>query len=334
MVSAIPQERLAEILHDAQARAGVSTAAAAVHSGGRTVVAGAHEQPFRIASITKSFTATAISLAGLLDDRRRALLSHTAGYRPELAEPLPPECAGLWSYSNAGYWEAASGFDGEYSDAVRELVLDPLGLRHTGFETPADAVLGTLPGAVVADPSYPVERRPSGGLWSTVGDLVEYGLAHCRDWTHLHEPVGEALGARYALGWWARDGVLDHEGSVAGFQSLLLLVPEATVVLAVLTNSWKGSVLIEHVVEALRLVPPTQGELERGSIDGTYALDRIEAVVTRTSVTEIETDPLTGAPIERRYPLRLDAPLMSWRSDFPRPGVARIGWVALPRSGP
>src|SRR5437763_8774241 len=256
MGRAIPQPGLAETLLAAQARTGVAVAAVALHLDSRTTFAGAHERPFRIASITKSFTATAVSLAGLLDDRRRTLLSHTAGYRPERVEPLPPECAGLWSYSNAGYWEAASGFDGEYSDAVRELVLEPLGLRHTGFETPDNAMPGTLPGDEVADPSYPVERRPSGGLWSTVGDLVEYGLTHCRDWRDLHEPVGEALGARYALGWWVRDGALDHAGAVGGYQSLLLLVPEEEIVLAVLTNSWKGSLLIHHLVVALGLTPP------------------------------------------------------------------------------
>jgi CubicO group peptidase (beta-lactamase class C family) len=332
MGSAIPHERLAEIVRGAQARTGVPAAAAALHVDGRTTFAGAHERPFRIASITKSFTATAVSLAGLLDDRRRALLSHTAGYRPERAEPLPPECAGLWSYSNAGYWEAANGFD-DYSDALRELVLEPLGLQHTGFETPADAVLGTLPGDVVADPSYPVERRASGGLWSTVGDLVEYGLAHCRQWGHLHRPVADALGARYALGWWVRDGVLDHEGSVGGYQSLLLLVPERAVVLAVLTNSWRGSALIRHVVEDLVLVPPATSVPAVESVDGAYALDGFEAVLDRGSITESETDPLTGERLVRRYALRPDATLMSWRSDFPRSGVARIGWVALPRVG-
>src|SRR5215475_80935 len=103
MASAIPQE-LAEVVRTAQARTGVSSAAVGLHVEGRTTFAGAHERPFRIASVTKSFTATAILLAGLLDDRRRALLSHTAGYRPERPAPLPPECAGLWSYSNAGYW--------------------------------------------------------------------------------------------------------------------------------------------------------------------------------------------------------------------------------------
>jgi CubicO group peptidase (beta-lactamase class C family) len=334
MASAIPQERLAEIVREAQARTGVSAAAAALHVDGRTRLAGAHERPFRIASITKSFTATAVSLAGLLDDRRRALLSHTAGYRLERPEPVPPECEGLWSYSNAGYWEAAAGFDGDYSDAVRELVVEPLGLRRTGFETPGDAVLGTLPGDVVADPSYPVERRPSGGLWSTVGDLVEYGLAHCRGWTELHQPVGDALGAHYALGWWVRDRVLDHEGSVGGFQSLLLLVPEESLVLAVLTNSWRGSVLIHHVVEDLELGPVARPAADPGSVDGTYALGGMRAAVADGRITETEVEPLAGATLERRYPVSLDAPLMSWRSDFPRPNVARIGWVALPRAAP
>jgi CubicO group peptidase (beta-lactamase class C family) len=333
MESAIPQERLAEIVRDAQARTGVSVAAAALHADGRTAFAGAHERPFRIASITKSFTATALSLGGLLDDRRRALLSHTAGYRIERPEPMPSECAGLWSYSNAGYIEAAAGFDGAYVEAVRELVLEPLRLRRTGFEPPADAVLGTLPGDVTADPSYAAERRPVGGLWSTVGDLVTYGLAHCGQWPHLHEPVAEALGARYALGWWVREGVLDHEGSAGGFQSLLLLIPERTLVLAVLTNSWKGSALIHRVVKEAGLAPLlTSSAPEAEPVDGTYVLDDLEAVVSRGSVTEAEPDPVTGARVERSYPFRPGAPLMTWRSDFPRPGVARIGWVALPRA--
>jgi len=330
MASAIPHERLAEIVRGAQARTGVSCAAAALHADGLTTLAGAHERPFRIASITKSFTATAVLLAGLLDDRRRALLSHTAGYRPEQAEPLPPECSGLWSYSNAGYWEAAAGFKGEYSDVVRELVLEPLGLRQTGFETPADAVLGTLPGDLVADPSYPVERRPSGGLWSTVGDLVEYGLAHSDRWPELHEPVAEALGARYALGWWVRGRVLDHEGSVGGYQTLLMLVPEQRLVLAVLTNSWQGSGLIRRVVEEVGVMPVSRatGRFE----EGRYELDGVSATVRGHWVNERETDPVTGATVERRYRPSLRATLMSHRIDFPRTGVARIGWTALPRA--
>jgi CubicO group peptidase (beta-lactamase class C family) len=313
----------------AQERTGIPDVAAALHVDGSTELAGSAERPFRIASITKSFTATALWEAGLFDDRARTLLSHTAGYRPESAEQLPPECAGLWSYSNAGYWEAGSVF-ADYAQALRAYVLEPLGLSSTGFETPPDAVLGTLPDDAVGDPSYPEARRPGGGLWSTVGDLVTYGLAHCRAWDELHEPVADALGAQYACGWWVRDGVLDHEGSVGGYQSLLLIVPERELVLAVLTNSWKGSSLIHHVVDDLGIV---QSDCRRNliAVDGSYALDDLEATVRRNKIVERETDPLTGTVVERRYPFDADATLMSWRSDFPRDGVARIGWTALPR---
>jgi CubicO group peptidase (beta-lactamase class C family) len=304
--------------------------AAAVHVDGRTELAGAADRPFRIASVTKSFTATALWEAGLFDERARTLLSHTAGYRPETPSPLPAECAGLWSYSNAGYWEAASVFE-DYSEAVRSYVLEPLGLSSTGFETPPDAVLGTLPDDVVADPSYPTSRRPSGGLWSTVGDLVTYGLAHCSRWPELHEPVADALGAQYACGWWVRDGVLDHEGSVGGYQSLLLIVPARDLVLAVLTSSWRGSTLIRRVVDDLGVVVQKGCLRNLIAVDGTYALDTIEATVDEGRITERETDPLSGATIERRYPFSADASLMSWRSDFPRDDVARIGWTVLPR---
>jgi CubicO group peptidase (beta-lactamase class C family) len=295
---------------------------------GSVARAGAAETPFRIASITKSFTATALLEAGLLDARARTLLSHTAGYRPESTEQLPEPCAGLWSYSNAGYREAGAAFD-DYSAAVRELVLEPLGLSSTGFETPDGAAWGHQPDGV-ADPSYPLERRPGGGLWSTVGDLVTYGLAHCERWPELKEPVAEALGARYALGFWVRDGVVDHEGSVAGYQSLLLLVPAERLVLAVLTNSWQGSALIRRVVDDLGVIPARDNS-SQAPVEGTYRLDTFEATVSDGRIREREADPVTGDVVERRYPYSADASLMSWRSDFPRDGVARIGWTAVPR---
>jgi len=316
----------------AQERTGIGEVAAALHVDGKTVLAGAAERPFRIASITKSFTATLLWETGRFDERARTLLSHTAGYRPESAKPLAPECAGLWSYSNAGYWEAGSAFP-DYAAALREAVLEPLGLTSTSFEPTRDAVLGTLPDGSTADPAYPEHRRPGGGLWSTVGDLVTYGLAHCRGYAELHEPVAEALGARYACGWWARDGgILDHEGSIGGFQSLLLLVPERELVLALLTNSWRGSALIRHVVDDLGLLRLAPASMQ-APVVGRYALDDFEAVVADGRITERETDPVTGTRIERGYPFSTDATLMSWRADFPRDGVARIGWTAMPRVG-
>jgi len=101
-------------------------------------------------------------------------------------------------------------------------------------------------------------------------------------------------------------------------------------VLAVLTNSWKGSTLVRHVVEDAGLVPASE-QAPVAPVAGTYALDSLEAVVSADRIVERETDPVTGAALERRYPFSPDATLMSWRSDFPRAGVARIGWTAVPR---
>jgi CubicO group peptidase (beta-lactamase class C family) len=323
----------AEIVAEALAKTRVPDVAAALHAGGETVFAGSVERQFRIASITKSFTATLLSQTGQLDERARALLSHTAGYRPESTESLPPECGGLWSYSNAGYWAAAARYP-DYEAALHEHVLEPLGLSATGLEPRAPFALGHVQEGEnghrqVAGTAYPEWRRAGGGLWSTVGDLITYGLAHCRGFEGLHQPQAEALGASYALGWWVRDGVLDHEGSAGGYQALLMLVPDDEFVLAVLTNSWRGSGLIRRVVEALEIVPPPGNGAP--AQPGRYALDDREGTVAYGRVVERERDPVTGSWIERRFPVSSDAVLMSWRTDFPREGVARIGWVALPR---
>jgi CubicO group peptidase (beta-lactamase class C family) len=362
---------LEDAVRDARAATGVPGVAAGLLRGGESEFAAdgvlelgrtepVHaETPFRIASITKPFTATLCAASVGIDERLEALLSHTAGLRPESAEPLPLAAAGLWSYSNAGYWEAARLCGSPFAGAMSEHVLAPLDLAATGFDEPARPARGHIQDgdtghrAVAAD-SYPEARWPSGGLWSTVGDLLRFGAHHLDSGgaaPTLHEPRAAALGAQYALGWWVRelaDGrtTLDHEGSIAGYQSLLLLVPQESLALAVLTNSWRGSGLIRRVVESLRLLPRPQASANGAAdVEGTYELDGAEASVERTgdgiAVTEAETDPVTGSRRTLRYPARTigsgvygfaHGTLMSHRLDFPRPEIARIGWVAMPRA--
>jgi len=380
MASAIPQEKLAEIVREARARTGVPAVAAGLLVGGKVELAADGpveiETPFRIASITKWFTA---SLAALLLDLDAPsadggtsvgrLLSHTADLRPNSRELLPEPCRGLWSYSNAGYvlagreCEAAGGTS--FSAAVQEHLLEPLGLEHTSFEEPADSAVGHVQDGETGhrpapDVVYPESRRAAGGLWSTVGDLLRFAAHHIGgagplSAAHLravHAPRAQALGGRYCLGCWSRqlDGdrlAFDHEGSVGGYQSLLLLVPEGETALAVLTNSWRGSGLIRRVVLELGLMPAPAAAAEEERIEpGRYELDDAVAVLTerdgRWRVAESETDPLTGLRIARPE-YAVDALgggvygfagglLMGHRVDFPRTGVARVGWTALPTS--
>jgi len=380
MGSAIPQHELAEIVREARGRTGVPAVAAGLLVGERVELAADGpvdiETPFRIASITKWFTA---SLAALLLDldaaleggpSARRLLSHTADLQPSSRALLPAACRGLWSYSNAGYVLAgeacAAAASSSFSEAVQERLLEPLGLEQTGFEEPQNAAPGHVQeGATGQRPApevvYPEPRRAAGGLWSTVSELLRFaahqlgrpGPLSASQLASVQEPQAEALGARYCLGCWSRKlagghAAFDHEGSVGGYQSLLLIVPEEETALVVLTNSWRGSGLIRRVARDLGLVP---GPVETSGADhvasGRYALDDPVALVSehngRWRVAESETDPLTGVRIERpEYavdPLGsgvygfAGGLLMSHRVDFPRDGIARVGWTALPASG-
>jgi CubicO group peptidase (beta-lactamase class C family) len=381
MGSAIPQERLAEIVREARARSGVPSVTAGLLVGERVELAADGpveiETPFRVASITKWFTASLAALlldldapAGPGGESAARLLSHTADLRQNSRDLLPQQCRGLWSYSNAGFVFAgdacAVAAGTSYSVAVQERLLEPLGLESTGFEPPTAAAPGHLPeGATGHRPApevvYPERRRPAGGLWSTVGDLIRFaahqmgspGPLTAAQLSAVHEPRGEALGGRYCLGCWSRELeggrlALDHEGSVGGYQSLLLLVPGEQTALAVLTNSWRGSGLIRRVVRELGLLPAPLGEATGPPVEpGRYELDGATADLTNRSgrlrVTESETDPLTKVRIERpEYAVEplgdavygfAGGVLMTHRLDFPRDGVARIGWTALPAAG-
>jgi CubicO group peptidase (beta-lactamase class C family) len=381
MASAIPQERLAEIVREARTRTGVPAVAAGLLVGERVELAADGpvevDTAFRIASISKWFTA---SLAALLLDLEAPigdgasagrLLSHTADLLPNSVELLPESSRGLWSYSNAGYvlaGEACAAVAGvSFTEATQDRLLEPLGLEQTSFEEPRGAASGHVQqGRTGHRPAGPVEyrvsRRAAGGLWSTVRDLLRFAAHHLggpgplsdTDLRVVHKPRAEALGGRYCLGCWSRELTggrlaLDHEGSVGGYQSLLLLVPEERTALAVLTNSWRGSGLIRRVVRDLGLVPaPLEAPGDGADPEpGRYALGDSSAVVSRHGgrwrVAERETDPLTGFRIER--PAYAVDPLgggvygfaggllMSHRLDIPRQGIARVGWTALPAVG-
>jgi CubicO group peptidase (beta-lactamase class C family) len=347
MGSAIPQGQLGEIVREARSRTGVPAVAAGLSVDGTVELAADGpvnvETPFRVASISKWFTASLASTCDTLDERTLRLLSHTADLCTSSLDPLPEVSRGLWSYSNAGYVlagrDCADKAGESFSDAMRARILEPLGLGATGFEEPAGAAPGHVQDGEIghrpAPPSeYPENRRAAGGLWSTTGDLLRFAEHQFDDPYGLQKPQAEALGAEYCLGFWRRklDGgriSFEHEGSVAGYQSLLLIVPDARIALAVLTNSWRGSGLIRHLVEGLGLVPAesASGRVEEGA----YALENATAEIRAGWITARETDPIAGTAVQRKYRVSFDAALMSHRVDFPRPGVGRIGWVAMPR---
>jgi CubicO group peptidase (beta-lactamase class C family) len=387
----VPAFELEEIVRNARARTGVPGVAAGMLADGRVVSvadgvlelgreeAVRTDTPFRIASISKPFTASlALSCLPPGHAQLRRWLSHTAGLRCESAKPLPEAAQGLFSYSNAGYWAAgeasAAACGMPFERAMLERILEPLRLGATGYDEPPARARGHVQEAetghrAVTVDAYPAARRPSGGLWSTVEDVLRFAAHHLGGRgplpedarTAMRESQSQALGAGYGLGWWIHDAggraALAHEGSVAGYQSILLLVPEEQVALVVLTNSWRGSGLVRRVVEQLGLaaglpvsrpgVRPRDSsgvELTEHDVAGRYSLDdaeaRVEASGEELFVQETETDPVTGATIAGpRMRARAigggvygyaGGALLSHRLDFPRAGIGRIGWLAMP----
>src|SRR5258708_23447953 len=109
MVTAL---ELDEVVREARARTGVPGVAAGVLAGGSveavadgTLALGGDDPvrvdtPFRVASLTKPFTAALCFRSLDPDEQLRALLSHTAGLRCDALEPLPEAARGLFSSSH------------------------------------------------------------------------------------------------------------------------------------------------------------------------------------------------------------------------------------------
>jgi len=331
---------------------------------------------FRAASITKPFTA--LLACGLLDleaatavwpddVRVRHLLSHTSGFDCELPQsemsrlgdgddalaaavaelPTVQRFVGadeIWSYANTGFWLAghlaASRAGATYEDALAARVLEPFGLEATSFGEPDLA--GT--GIGVVDGAYPRARRPSGGLVSNVADLVRFGrrLLDAPAFAEMRRPIGSPIGGAYGLGLFGeRVGgveVWGHTGSYGGFQSQLLLVPDADSVFVGLTNSGSGAKALYDVEQAFfdraigsRRVPAPFVDLSEetlGRYEGRYAnSDAVAAIRAEAGglVLEVDGEEVFVRPIgEARFRVP-DGPHVRERIDFPRDGLVRLG---------
>ena len=217
------------------------------------------------------------------DDGALARLAARFG---EVGQLTPP--GDVWSYCNAGYWLAghacAVAAGAPFEQAAADLLLRPLGMAASGFVhdgvPPAGAALGHAPRTpgdpahdVVPGYRFPRSRVPSGGLVSTVPDLLRFAALHldaasphAAALAALREPLAEAPGYRWGTGWgvetWHRpagDGgagpgalaVAGHSGSYGGFQCRLVIVPERGLAAVVLTNSGRGSALVRSVLDHL-----------------------------------------------------------------------------------
>jgi CubicO group peptidase (beta-lactamase class C family) len=283
-------------------------------------------------------------------------------------ERLPVGPGELFAYSNAGYWYVgaaiASAAGMTFEEAMKLRVLEPLRLSTTGFG-PSRGVPGhdeSRPGARDQRPvtrRYPRVRRPSGGLWSTVGDLLRFAEHHLggpgplapASVAEMQRPIVSGPGFACGLGWFlTRRGRLtvEHMGSVGGYQSLLLLVPGEQIAFAALTNSNRGLASIRDVAEQLGLgvdvapnKPLSPEALE--ALAGRYLGQDLEIELAVTDgeleLAFIDVDPLTGEEHKHQgVPTRsvgdreFEILAGEWRGerfDFPREGIVRLGTLAV-----
>jgi CubicO group peptidase (beta-lactamase class C family) len=173
--------------------------------------------------------------------------------------------------------EAVTGTS--YERAVRELVIDPLGLRHTRFFADELAGFDLAAGHDVVDgrpvpqqpPFYDLPRgfSPFGGLASSVRDQLRYARFHLgdgrvpgggerlltrRSLTAMRShpgPGGTLLLELEGMGvtWMLRPSaegirIVQHGGDVPGHHSGFLMVPRREFAMTMLTNSESGPALV------------------------------------------------------------------------------------------
>jgi CubicO group peptidase (beta-lactamase class C family) len=227
----------------------------------------------------------------------RHLLTHTAGWvgdffddtgagddalseyvarMADLEQLAPPGTA--WSYNNAGFSLAGRIVElvteKSYEAAVKELVLEPLGLGRSYF-APSDVMTyrfavghhGGDEGPVVARP-WPLPRSayPAGGIVCNVLDLLRYAHFHLGDgkpedgtqllsaesMAQMQSPLVTVWGKEaWGLSWSVDEThgtrQVSHGGGTNGQVTWLGLYPEHDFAFAILTNADQGGHVTREV---------------------------------------------------------------------------------------
>ncbi|WP_084821019.1 MULTISPECIES: serine hydrolase domain-containing protein [unclassified Leucobacter] len=192
----------------------------------------------------------------------------------------------MFSYNNAGICvlgriiEVIEGVP--FDRALRERLLDPLGLDRAAGDA-GDAILqAAAVGHVREDPDAPLaptrtwamarSNSPAGSrLAMRAEDLIAFARLHLaggravpgeellgasaiREMQHPQILLPEiAQGTAWGLGWemWQRDGgwVIGHDGSTIGQSALLRLVPARGIAVAVLTNGGDAKPVFAEIAD-------------------------------------------------------------------------------------
>jgi CubicO group peptidase (beta-lactamase class C family) len=199
------------------------------------------------------------------------------------AQQSPP--GEVWAYNNAGFClvggliERITGMP--YEKVMRERLFAPLGMTRSFFFAHEAITWPHAVGHTQVTPGgdehevarlYPLPRtmNAAGGIISTVDDLLTFAqfqldggvtregkrLLAEETIRSMWRPQIKAanFAEAYGLGWDTRllggVRVIGHGGSTNGFNAHLTIIPERHYAIAALTNSGRGSVMIDEITEA------------------------------------------------------------------------------------
>ena len=227
--------------------------------------------------------------------------------------PLSRQLRQTWQYNNLAYstaghvTEVLTGLS--WTDAVQQRLLDPLGMKATGFSArdaadgdyamPYSDVAGEL---VVQELPARSKLGPPGGIVSSVNDLAQWALARLgkhpevldeNALRNLHAPamIGgtsnalfpERASQGYALGCqveaYRGHKLVHHGGNLVGYSSNVAVVPTLDAAVIVLTNrhgTFLRDALLPLIVDQLAGLDPMPWgeryhELEKAMRDGARA---------------------------------------------------------------
>ncbi len=203
----------------------------------------------------------------------------------------------VWSYCNSGFSLAGRVIEvvtGKgYEAAMKELILEPLGLERSYFDPNEVMTYCFASGHDVENKEATVKRpwplpraiNPAGGVICNIHDLLRYAAFHLGDGTvpdgaerlldletlatMQTEQVPISGDFRAGLSWglikFGGEEALFHTGGTVGQAAILALVPAHNLAVGVLTNAENGGAVhgavVQKVVQAyLENKPPQQDE--------------------------------------------------------------------------
>lgn len=201
------------------------------------------------------------SLVEVLDGRKPA---NTAPVRVDTTPGT------LWRYSGGGYevmQQLVEDVAGKpFPQLAHEIVLGPLGMRHSTFEQPlpkrleANAASGHTPdGAAIPGKYHTYPEMTAAGLWTTPSDLALV-VHELQTGGHVLKPetqrqmLTKVLGD-YGLGLGLTETngqkAFSHGGSNAGFQCMLFAYREDGRGAVVMTNGDRGGALANEILRSI-----------------------------------------------------------------------------------